>query len=135
MGADFWGIEARVLAWLAGERKKLQAFREYDRTGDPALDPYLVTACGMFGVPVGTFGVDAPERRLGKTSDLGFGFGGGVDAWRNFEPDPAHPLPNDEVEKFKTRWRRAHPAIVRFWYAIKDAAVFVYGSTLRQRPS
>jgi DNA polymerase len=123
LGADFSGIEARVLAWLASERKKLQAFREFDRTGDPALDPYLVTACGMFGVPLGTFGAEAPERRLGKTSDLGFGYGGGVDAWRNFEPDPAHPLPHDEVEKFKMRWRRAHPAIVRWWYAISDAAV------------
>jgi DNA polymerase len=123
LGADFSGIEARVLAWFAGERKKLQAFREFDRIGDPALDPYLVTACCMLGVPQGTFGAEAPERRLGKTSDLGFGYGGGVDAWRNFEPDPAHPLPDDEVEKFKMRWRRAHPAIVRWWYAISDAAV------------
>jgi DNA polymerase len=123
LGGDFSGIEARVLAWLAGERKKLQAFREFDRTGDPALDPYLVTACGMFGMPVGTFGAEAPERRLGKTSDLGFGYGGSIDAWRNFEPDPAHPLPDDEVEKFKMRWRRAHPAIVRWWYAISDAAI------------
>jgi DNA polymerase len=81
LGGDFSGIEARVLGWLADERKKPLAFREYDRTGDPKLDPYLVTACGMFGVAPGTFDGDAPERRLGKTSDLGFGYGGGVDAW------------------------------------------------------
>jgi DNA polymerase len=123
LGADFSGIEARVLAWLAGERKKIAALREFDRTGDPKLDPYLVTASGMFGLVAGKLTADVPERAVGKTADLAFGYGGGIDAWRNFEPDPAHPLPDDKVENFKARWRRAHPAIVRWWFAISDAAI------------
>jgi DNA polymerase len=123
LGADFSGIEARVLAWLAGERKKIAAFREFDRSGNAKFDPYLITAAGMFGVPIGTFKADAPERAVGKTADLAFGYGGGLNAWRNFEPDPANPLPDEKVEAFKARWRQAHPAIVRWWYAINDAAI------------
>jgi DNA polymerase len=121
-GGDFSGIEARVLAWLVNERRKLKAFIEYDQTSNPKLDPYLVTACLIFSVAPGTFNADAPERQIGKTGDLAFGYAGGIPAWRNFE-DPRHPRPDAEVEKFKELWRKAHPNVVRFWYAIKDAAI------------
>jgi DNA polymerase len=123
LGADFSGIEARIIAWLADERKKLKAFAEFDRTRDPKLDPYLVTAAEMFCVPIGTYRTDAPERAIGKVCTLAFQYGGGLDAWRNFEPDPANPLPDAKVDKFKKQWRQAHPAIVRWWYAINDAAI------------
>jgi DNA polymerase len=123
MGADFSAIEARVLAWLVGETRKLKAFIEFDRTGDPHLEPYLITAALIFGVAPGSYATDAPQRAIGKTGDLAFGYGGGVDAWRNFEPDPAHPASEETINKFKSRWRRAHPNVERFWYAIANSAI------------
>ena len=58
------------------------------------------TACKIFGVPSGTFTKDLPERSVGKTCDLAFGYQGGLNAWRNFEPDK---FTDAEVEGFKTR--------------------------------
>ena len=58
--------------------------------------------------------------RFGKTCDLAFGFMGGLNAWRKFQPDK---FTDDEVEKFKGEWRAAHPATVKFWHNIDRAAV------------
>jgi DNA polymerase bacteriophage-type len=123
LGSDFSAIESRNLAWLANETRKLKAYRDFDATQDPRLEPYLTTACMLFNKPNGTFGPESSERRFGKTADLGFGFMGGVRAWRAFEPDPRNPLPDAQVEKFKAAWRTAHPNVVRFWYALEDAAI------------
>jgi DNA polymerase bacteriophage-type len=123
LGADFSAVESRDLAWHANEPRKLKAYRDFDATHDPRLEPYLTTACMLFNKPNGTFGPESPERRLGKTADLAFGYQGGVRAWRAFEPDPRNPLPDPQVEKFKDAWRAAHPNVVRFWYALEDAAI------------
>ena len=69
--------------------------------------------------PTGTYTKDSPERSVGKTCDLAFGYMGGLNAWRKFEPEK---FTDDEVEKFKAEWRAAHPAIVKFWYAVDRAA-------------
>ena len=119
IGADFNAIELRVLAWVAGEEWKLDAYRRYDATHDPRDEPYCETACKIFRVPSGTYTKGSPERGVGKACDLAFGYMGGRKAWRKFEPDR---FTDAEVEEFKRQWRAAHPAIKRFWYDIDRAA-------------
>jgi DNA polymerase len=87
MGADFSSIESRILAWIACENWKLDSYRRYDATRDPRDEPYCATACRIFGVAPGTYTKDSPERAVGKTCDLAFGYMGGLGAWRKFEPD------------------------------------------------
>src|SRR5215468_1812229 len=70
IGADFNSIESRVLAWIAGEQWKLEAYRRYDATHDPPDEPYCETACRIFRVPSGSYTKDSPERNVGKTCDL-----------------------------------------------------------------
>jgi DNA polymerase len=115
VGADFSAVESRGLAWIAGEARKLEIYRTYDRTGDSALEPYLMTAKAL--------DPHKPDRGIGKIADLAFGYAGGVKAYRNFEPDKLNPLPEPKVEEFKNRWRAAHPNIVRFWFSIERAAI------------
>ena len=120
IGADFSAVESRVLAWVAGEVWKLDSYRRYDATRDPRDEPYCETACRIFGVPSGTYTKDSPERGVGKTCDLAFGYMGGLNAWRKFQPDK---FTDAEVETFKAGWRAAHPATVKFWNNIDRAAV------------
>jgi DNA polymerase len=119
IGADFSSIESRVLAWVAGENWKLDSYRRYDATHDARDEPYCITACKIFGKPAGTFTRDSPERGVGKTCDLAFGYMGGLGAWRKFEPDR---FTDAEVAQFKQDWRSAHPNIKRFWRDIDRAA-------------
>jgi DNA polymerase len=119
IGGDLSAIESRVLAHVAGEEWKLDSYRRYDATHDPRDEPYCATACRIFRVASGTYTKDSPERNVGKTCDLAFGYMGGGPAFRKFEPDR---FTDAEVEQFKIDWRAAHPAIVKFWYAVDRAA-------------
>ena len=119
IGADLGAIESRVLAWVAGEDWKLESYCRFDATQDPRDEPYCATACKIFRVPPGSFTKESPERSVGKTCDLAFGYAGGLRAWRKFEPER---FTDAEVEKFKTDWRAAHPAIVKFWSVVDHAA-------------
>jgi len=118
VGADFSAIESRVLAWLAGETWKLETYRAYDRTQDPTLEPYCVAASKVLRRPVTPD--DTAGRELGKIFDLSFGYGGGLGAWRRFDASDTHS--DAAVERFKTDWRRAHAATVKFWHALERAA-------------
>ena len=118
IGADFGAIESRVLAWIAGEEWKLDSYRRFDATKDPRDEPYCITACKIFRVPDGSYDDKSPERKVGKTCDLAFGYQGGLNAWRKFEPER---FTDAEVEQFKQDWRAAHPAIKKFWYDIDRA--------------
>jgi DNA polymerase len=120
IGADFGAIESRVLAWVAGEKWKLDAYNRYDATHDPRDEPYCETACRIFRVPSGTYTKDSPKRNIGKVCDLAFGYMGGINAWRKFEPDR---FTDEEVKRFNAEWRATHPAIKRFWYNIDRAAL------------
>jgi DNA polymerase len=120
IGADLSSIENRALAWVAGEEWKLDAYRQYDLTGDPRLEPYCITACKIFRVTDGSFTKTSPERKVGKTCELSFGYMGALGAWRKFEPDK---FSDAEVEVFKKEWRAAHPKIVQFWDDINQAAI------------
>jgi DNA polymerase len=118
IGADFRSIESRGLAWIANEEWKLDSYRRFDATQDPRDEPYCVTACKIFRVPDGTFDKNSPQRKVGKVCDLAFGYQGGLNAWRKFEPDQ---FSDEEVEQFKKDWRAAHSNIKKFWYAIDRA--------------
>jgi DNA polymerase len=119
IGADFSSIESRVLAWIAGEEWKLDSYRRFDATRDPRDEPYCITACKIFRVPDGSFDKNSPERAVGKTCDLAFGYMGGLGAWRKFEPDR---FTDAEVKQFQAEWRAAHPQIKRLWYRVDRAA-------------
>jgi DNA polymerase len=118
IGADFSSIESRALAWISNEEWKLDSYRRFDATQDPRDEPYCITACKIFRVRDGTFNTESPERKVGKTCDLAFGYQGGLNAWRKFEPDR---FSDAEVEQFKLEWRAAHPQIKKFWYGIDRA--------------
>ena len=83
IGADFSAIECRVLAWIAGETWKIDAYQQFDETGDPKLEPYCVTASKILKREVAP--ADEAGRQIGKVCDLAFGFGGGLSAWRRFD--------------------------------------------------
>jgi DNA polymerase len=117
IGADFSSIESRVLAWIAGEEWKLDAYRRFDAKQDPRDEVYVITAATILGKSA--IDITADERRTGKTCDLAFGYMGGVPAFRVFESERFTDL---EVDRFKQDWRVAHPKIKRFWYDIDAAA-------------
>ena len=116
VGADFSAIESRVLAWLSGETWKLDTYRRFDETGDPALEPYCVTASRILKRTVTP--QDEAGRQIGKTCDLAFGFGGGLGAWRRF--DTSNTYTDAQVESFKTEWRTQRAATVRFWKSLES---------------
>jgi DNA polymerase bacteriophage-type len=92
IGADFSGIEARVTAWLAGEVRKLQVFRDYDAGKGP--DPYVAAAADIFGTSaagMAALKISDPndykvKRQGGKGAELAFGFGGAENAYKKFMP-------------------------------------------------
>src|SRR5262249_22737879 len=118
-GGDFSAIESRVLAWLAGETWKIESYVAYDKTGDPTLEPYCVTATKMLGRAVTP--EDAAGRQIGKTADLALGYGGRIGAWRRFNPSDERT--DGEILQNIDDWRGAHPAIGRFWEELRRAAL------------
>jgi hypothetical protein len=118
IAGDFSAIESRVLAWLAGEKWKLKTYSDYDRTGDPKLEPYCVLASQALRRTV--MPDDDTGRQFGKTYDLAFGFGGGLGAWRKF--DSSDTYSDAEIEHFKCQFRRTHRATLQFWHALERVA-------------
>jgi DNA polymerase len=117
IGADFGAIESRVLAWIAGEHWKLDAYRRYDATSDANDEPYRVTAGAIFHTKPGN--ITKEQRNAGKTCDLAFGYMGGINAFRK----SSDQFTDDEIKTFNAEWRAAHPAIKRFWYDVDRAAL------------
>jgi len=116
--ADLSAIESRILAWFAGETWKLDAYRQFDVTGDTAIEPYRVLARRMLGKPADAE-VSSAERRIGKYGELGFGFAGSILASRRILPDD--PRTDDEIRAAVRQYRAANPAIVRFWHDLARA--------------
>ena len=116
--ADFSAIEARVIAWLAGEEWVLQVFRTHGKI-------YEATASQMFGVPIDRIVKGNPEyalRQKGKVATLALGYQGGAGALIAMGA-LRMGLAEDELPDIVTRWRSANPAIVRCWKAIEQAAI------------
>jgi DNA polymerase len=109
---DFTAIESVTLAWLAGERWKLLAYKMFLETGDTSREPYKVIARKMFQMPDDAQ-VDGAQRQLGKFGELACGFGGSVGAWRRIVGHD--PRSDDEIKAIIKQWRDAHPATRKFW--------------------
>jgi DNA polymerase bacteriophage-type len=119
IGGDFSAIESRFLAWTADEDWKLQNYRDYDATGRPDLEPYCATASRMLKRTVTP--EDEAGRGIGKTADLALGYGGGLGAWRRFNPDDARS--DGEILLNIQEWRRAHLNVVRFSRGYESACL------------
>jgi DNA polymerase len=118
IAGDFANIEGRVLAWLAGEEWKLDAFRAYDAGTGP--DVYLTTAGRIYHCAPEAA---RPHRQIGKVAELACGFGGGVGAFQTMAKTYGVKVPDDQAEQIKTLWREAHPRIKQYWYDLEEAAV------------
>lgn len=112
--ADFSAIEARVLAWLAGETWRSDVFAA-------GGDIYCASASKMFGVPVEKHGVNGHLRQKGKVAELALGYGGGVGALMAMGALEMG-VPENELQGLVTAWRSASPNICRLWWNT-DAAV------------
>ena len=115
--ADFSAIEARVIAWLAGEEWVLEVFRTHGKI-------YEATASQVFGIPLEAIRKGNPEyayRAKGKVATLALGYQGGSPALVNMGALRSG-LSEDELPDIVQRWRQANPAIVQFWYDVEAAA-------------
>ena len=110
---DFSAIEARVIAWLAGESWRREVFA---RGGDI----YCASASAMFHVPVEKHGVNGHLRQKGKIAELALGYGGGVGALKAMGALEMG-VPENELQPLVDAWRRANPNIMRLWWNVERA--------------
>lgn len=111
--SDFSAIEARVLAWLAGEEWVLEAFRNGE-------DIYCKTASMMYHVPVEKHGANSHLRQKGKVAVLACGYQGGVGAMKRM--DRSGSIPEDELQSVVDQWRQANSKAVKLWRTCELAA-------------
>lgn len=123
--SDFSAIEARVLAWMAGEKWRLEVFKTHGMI-------YEASASMMFKVPIDEIAyfdqdgnkVKGPKiklRSLGKVAELALGYQGGVNAVTTMDIDKA--IPEEEKQGLVDSWRKANPNVVAFWWACQRAAI------------
>lgn len=115
--ADFSAIEARVIAWLAGEDWRQQVFAD-------GKDIYCASASQMFGVPVEKHGVNGHLRQKGKIAELALGYGGSVGALKAMGALEMG-LQEEELKPLVDAWRTSNPMIVKLWWAVDDAVMTV----------
>ena len=115
--ADFSAIEARVIAWLAGEDWRQQVFAD-------GKDIYCASASQMFGVPVEKHGINGHLRQKGKIAELALGYGGSVGALKAMGALEMG-LQEEELKPLVDAWRTANPMIVKLWWAVDDAVMMV----------
>lgn len=111
--SDFAAIEARVLAWIAGEEWTLEAFRQ-------GKDIYCETASMMYRVTVEKHGQNSHLRQKGKVAVLACGYQGGVGAMKRM--DKGGSIPEDELQSVVDQWREANPKVVKLWRTCELAA-------------
>lgn len=116
ISADYVAIEAVVLACLAGETWKVEAFRRGDKI-------YEVMGDKIYDLPPGTVtkATHPQERQDGKTCELAFGYQGGLNAWLNFDSSGRHT--DEKILEILKLWRAAHPAITSLWRKLEHAAI------------
>lgn len=111
--ADFSAIEARVLAWLAGEKWRMRVFEE-------GKDIYCSSASQMFGVPVEKHGVNGHLRQKGKIAELALGYGGSVGALKAMGALDMG-LREDELQPLVDAWRKSNPMVTTLWWDVDRA--------------
>lgn len=111
--ADFSAIEARVLAWLAGEKWRMRVFAE-------GKDIYCSSASQMFGVPVEKHGVNGHLRQKGKIAELALGYGGSVGALKAMGALDMG-LNEDELQPLVDAWRSSNPMVTTLWWDVDRA--------------
>lgn len=111
--SDFSAIEARVLAWIAGEEWVLEAFRA-------GKDIYCETASMMYHVPVEKHGANSHLRQKGKVAVLACGYQGGVGAMKRM--DKGGSIPENELQSVVDQWRQANSKVVKLWRTVELAA-------------
>lgn len=111
--ADFSAIEARVLAWLAGEKWRMQVFAD-------GKDIYCSSASQMFGIPVEKHGINGHLRQKGKIAELALGYGGSVGALKSMGALEMG-LTEEELQPLVNAWRNANPMITALWWDIDSA--------------
>ena len=111
--ADFSAIEARVIAWIAGERWRLKVF-------EGGGDIYCASASQMFHVPVEKHGVNGHLRQKGKIAELALGYGGSVGALKSMGALEMG-LAEEELQPLVSAWRDSNPGITEFWWAVDRA--------------
>ena len=113
--ADFAAIEARVIAWIAGEDWRQKVFAE-------GGDIYCASASQMFKVPVVKHGINGELRQKGKIAELALGYGGGTNALRAFGADKLG-MSDEEMAETVDKWRDASPHICALWRSLEQAAI------------
>lgn len=113
--ADFSAIEARVIAWLAGENWRLEVFRTHGKI-------YEASASQMFKVPIDKITKGSPLRQRGKVAELALGYQGGPNALIKMGA-LKEGLTEEELPKLVAMWRNANKAIVNLWDVVGNAAI------------
>ena len=113
--ADFSAIEARVIAWYAGETWRQKVFEK-------GGDIYCASASQMFKVPVEKHGINGHLRQKGKIAELALGYGGSVGALKAMGAIEMG-LTEDELPPLVDAWRQSNPRIVEFWWAVDRAVM------------
>lgn len=113
--ADFSAIEARVIAWFAGERWRMEVFEN-------GRDIYCASASQMFHVPVEKNGLNGHLRQKGKIAELALGYGGSVGALKAMGA-LSMGVEEEELKPLVTAWRGSNANITRFWWEVDKAAM------------
>lgn len=111
--ADFSAIEARVIAWYAGEKWRLDVFKTHGKI-------YEASASQMFHIPIEEIKKGSDLRQKGKIAELALGYGGSVGAIKSM--DKTESIPEEELPGLVKSWRNANPNITKFWWDVDKAA-------------
>ena len=112
--SDFSAIEARVIAWLAGEKWRLDVFRTHGKI-------YEASAAEMFKVPIESIDKGSPLRQKGKIAELALGYQGAAGALKQMGALKMG-LTEEELPELVNQWRDSNPKIVKLWYDVQEAA-------------
>ena len=111
--ADFSAIEARVIAWYASEKWRLEVFKTHGKI-------YEASASQMFHIPIEEIKKGSDLRQKGKIAELALGYGGSVGAIKSM--DKSNSIPEEELPELVSSWRNANPNITKFWWDCDKAA-------------
>ena len=111
--ADFSAIEARVIAWYASEKWRLDVFKTHGKI-------YEASASQMFHIPIEEIKKGSDLRQKGKIAELALGYGGSVGAIKSM--DKSNSIPEEELPELVASWRNANPNITKFWWDCDKAA-------------